>query len=53
MRATDTELLERCTRFEIELDQAVATDVQRFAWGAAVLDQRLPLVWDANYVLIE
>src|SRR4051812_22762467 len=53
MRAQDTELLDRLLRFEIELDHASATTVERHAWGTAVLDERTPLVWDANYVAIE
>jgi len=53
VRAENIELLERCARFETELGLAIAERVDRYAWGLAAFDDQLPLVWDANYIVVE
>ena len=53
-QATDTEILERCHAFETELDLRAAQRVEDLGDGLrAVLSPSIPLVWDANQVLIE
>ncbi|MEK6278557.1 MAG: GNAT family N-acetyltransferase [Actinomycetota bacterium] len=50
----DTSELDRCWRFELELGEALAERVEDVGGGiTAVLDTRLPLVWDLNYLVAE
>jgi GNAT superfamily N-acetyltransferase len=51
---TDTELLRRCRDFELGREAAAAARVEEVADGiTAVLSPDIPLVWDANYLLVE
>ncbi len=43
----------RITDFEIELDRDCCEQVVEREWGASFLCPSIPLVWDANWVLIE
>lgn len=53
-QTTDVELLQRCHDFELELGLAAAERVEDLGEGiAAVLCPGIPLVWDANYLLVE
>jgi len=53
-QTTDVELLQRCHHFELELSLAVAERVEDLGEGTtAVLSPGIPLVWDANYLLVE
>ncbi len=53
-QTTDVELLQRCHDFELELSLAAAERVEEFGEGTtAVLSPGIPLVWDANYLLVE
>jgi hypothetical protein len=50
----DVELLRRSWDFELELGEALAERVEDVGDGiTAVLDTRLPLVWDLNYLVAE
>jgi GNAT superfamily N-acetyltransferase len=44
---------ERCVRFLERLDEAVAQRVERLGSVTAILDPRLPRVWDANYLRLD
>jgi GNAT superfamily N-acetyltransferase len=44
---------DRLLEFELELDALVCDEVVAHEWGRAFLTPSLPLVWDANWVLIE
>jgi ribosomal protein S18 acetylase RimI-like enzyme len=51
---TDTELLQRCRDFELGREAAAAQRVEQVGAGVtAVLSPDIPLVWDANYLLVE
>ena len=52
-RQTDSALLERCLRFELELDRRAAERIEETDWGAVFLSPSIPLVWDANWILVE
>jgi GNAT superfamily N-acetyltransferase len=53
-QTTDVELLQRCHDFELELGLAAAERVEDLGDGiTAVLSPGIPLVWDANYLLVE
>lgn len=44
---------DRLLEFELELDVATSEMVVDYDWGRAFLSPGLPLVWDANWILIE
>src|SRR5215203_1788537 len=44
---------DRLLEFELALDVETSEEVVAFPWGRAFLSPALPLVWDANWVLIE
>jgi ribosomal protein S18 acetylase RimI-like enzyme len=44
---------DRLLEFELELDVATSEKVVDYDWGRAFLSPALPLVWDANWLLIE
>ncbi|HEX2359410.1 MAG TPA: GNAT family N-acetyltransferase [Solirubrobacterales bacterium] len=46
-------MLATCHRFELELERDIAEVVERFDGGVAVLNTRLPLIWSANYLLLD
>jgi ribosomal protein S18 acetylase RimI-like enzyme len=46
-------LLARILDWEIEREVQVAERVDRYEWGRAFLNPAIPLVWDANWILIE
>ena len=46
-------LLTRCLEWEIEREVRIAERVDRHEWGRVFLSPAIPLVWDANWVLIE
>ncbi len=51
---TETELLQRCRDFELEREIDAAERVEDLGDGVrAVLNPTIPLVWDANYLLLE
>ncbi|MGH2980413.1 MAG: GNAT family N-acetyltransferase, partial [Solirubrobacterales bacterium] len=51
---TDEELLRRCWDFELAIGEAIAERVEDVGEGfTAVLDTRIPQVWDANYLVVE
>ncbi|HEY8759379.1 MAG TPA: GNAT family N-acetyltransferase [Candidatus Dormibacteraeota bacterium] len=53
-QTTDVELLQRCHDFELELSLAAAERVEDSGDGTtAVLSPGTPLVWDANFLLVE
>ena len=53
-QTTDVALLQRCHDFELELSLAVAERVEDLGDGTtAVLSPGIPLVWDANFLLVE
>ena len=43
----------RIIDFEIELDRDACEQVAEHEWGASFLCPSIPLIWDANWVLIE
>jgi GNAT superfamily N-acetyltransferase len=45
--------LHRVSRFLREGDAGASTIVQRYALGIAYFNDRLPLVWDRNFLLVE
>src|SRR5882724_6268217 len=53
-QTTDVALLQRCHDFVLELSLAVAERVENLGDGTtAVLSPGIPLVWDANFLLVE
>lgn len=51
---TDTDLLERCWHFDLELEEALAERVEDVGDGmTAFIDTRIPLVWDSNFLVAE
>jgi GNAT superfamily N-acetyltransferase len=44
---------DRLLEFELELDVATSEEIVDHDWGRAFLSPALPLVWDANWILIE
>jgi GNAT superfamily N-acetyltransferase len=46
-------LLARCLEWQIEREERIAERVDRHEFGRAFLSPTIPLVWDANWVLIE
>lgn len=51
---TETELLQRCRDFELDREADAAERVEELGEGLrAVLNPTIPLVWDANYLLLE
>ena len=46
-------LASRIEDFEIELDRRATEELIEHDWGAAFLNPSVPLLWDANWVLIE
>jgi hypothetical protein len=46
-------LLARILKWEIEREERIAERVDRHGWGRAFLSPTIPLVWDANWILIE
>jgi GNAT superfamily N-acetyltransferase len=54
VRVTDEESLRRrLLEFQLELDVDACEQLQEHDWGRAFLCPSLPLIWDANWVLIE
>jgi hypothetical protein len=53
MPSEDVELLRRLLEFELERDVEVTETVDEYGWGRAFLSPTIPLVWDANWILIE
>jgi GNAT superfamily N-acetyltransferase len=52
--STDEDLVRRCWEFELGIGEATAVRVEDVGAGiTAVLDTRIPLVWDSNYVVVE
>ncbi len=45
--------MQRIIDFEIGLERAACEQVVEHEWGASFLCPSIPLVWDANWVLIE
>jgi ribosomal protein S18 acetylase RimI-like enzyme len=43
----------RISRFLRDADAGASTLVQRFAFGTAYFNDRLPMVWDRNFLLVE
>ncbi len=53
-QATDTELMQRCHKFVTEIEIRAAEQVEDRGDGlSAVLSPSIPLVWDANHILVE
>ena len=48
-----TALSDRLEDFEIELDRRATEQVTEHDWGTAFVNPSVPLIWDANWVLIE
>jgi ribosomal protein S18 acetylase RimI-like enzyme len=51
--SSSEELLRSILEWEIEREERVAEHVEEHGWGRAFLSPTVPLVWDANWVLIE
>jgi ribosomal protein S18 acetylase RimI-like enzyme len=49
----DGALLARILDWEVERENRIAEQVEGHAWGRAFLSPAVPLVWDANWILIE
>ena len=45
--------MQRIIDFELGLDGDASEQVVEHDWGASFLSPSIPLVWDANWVLIE
>src|SRR5437899_2945197 len=53
-QATDAQLLQRFHDFEIDLDYAIAERIEDLGGGlTALLSPSIPLVWNANYLIVE
>ena len=53
-RPSDADLSQRCWDFENDTGEAIAERIEPVGEGiTAYLDARIPLVWDANYLVIE
>ena len=50
---TDAALLERCFRFELELEAAAAGRTVELGFGRVVLDTRIPEIFSANCLILE
>jgi ribosomal protein S18 acetylase RimI-like enzyme len=46
-------MLTTCHRFELDLEREIAELIEPFDGGVAVINTGLPLVWSANYLLLE
>jgi hypothetical protein len=46
-------LLARILEWEIQREERISERVDRHEWGRAFLSPTIPLVWDANWILIE
>jgi len=46
-------MLASCHRFELDLDREIAEHVEPFEGGVAVINTRVPLIWTANYLLLD
>lgn len=53
MSSDDGALLARILQWEIEREARIAEQVEEHDWGRAFLSPTVPLVWDANWILIE
>jgi ribosomal protein S18 acetylase RimI-like enzyme len=49
----DAALLTSILDWEIEREERIAERIDRHEWGRAFLSPSLPLLWDANWVLVE
>jgi ribosomal protein S18 acetylase RimI-like enzyme len=49
----ETALADRLEDFEIGLDRRASDQVTEHDWGTAFLNPSVPLLWDANWILIE
>ena len=45
--------MQRILDFELALDGDAAEQVAEHEWGASFLSRSIPMVWDANWVLVE
>ena len=53
-QATDAQMLQRFHDFEIDLDYAIAERIEDLGAGlTALLSPSIPLVWNANYLVVE
>jgi ribosomal protein S18 acetylase RimI-like enzyme len=53
MLSEDETLLARILEWEVEREKRIAEQVEEHDWGRAFLSPTVPLVWDANWILIE